>query len=121
MNKLTHSLAAKVFAIFLFIIFVLGLIGGIVGINYLVEYNFYGEPFSAVKENIFEDITREYASRLFYDYFPVYKQDSSYLPTLQKVFSTDNTNFLYTIKNEDGEVILSNYNNQEVQLNRTYT
>ncbi|NLB42778.1 MAG: sensor histidine kinase, partial [Clostridiales bacterium] len=42
-------------------------------------------------------------------------------PTLQKVFSTDNTNFLYTIKNEDGEVILSNYNNQEVQLNRTYT
>ncbi|NLC43051.1 MAG: hypothetical protein GX783_02080, partial [Clostridiales bacterium] len=121
MTKLTHNLAAKITAIFLFIIFVVGFIAGIFGIDYLVRYDFYGKPLNAVKEDIFEDITRVYATRLFYEYFPAYKKDSSFQTTLEEAFSADYTNFLYTLKKENGELILSNYNNQEVQFSRTYT
>ncbi|HCS73813.1 MAG TPA: hypothetical protein DIW17_08055 [Clostridiales bacterium] len=120
MYKLTHSLVAKITAIFLFAIFTLGFIAGIVGTNYLVEHNFYDKPLAEVKEDIFVKITREYANGLFYNYFIIYKQDSTYLNTIERVFSTDNTNFLYVLKNEKGDTILNNYNNQEVQLSLTY-
>jgi signal transduction histidine kinase len=121
LSKLTHSLVTKIIAIFLFVIFALGFIGGTVTISNLVELNFYNESVTSVKERVFDNITREYASRLFHEYFPLYKQDSAYLDTIERVFSDEKTNFLYTLKNQDGEVILSNYNNQEVQLNSTYT
>ncbi len=120
MTKLTHSLAAKVTAIFLFVIFTLGFIGGIVGISYLVEYRFYSDSYTDVKENIFDYIIRRDADRLLLDYYHIYKLDHTYLNTIETVFSTDNTNFLYTLKNEDGKIILSNYSNQDVQLSRTY-
>jgi hypothetical protein len=98
LSKLTHSLVTKIIAIFLFVIFALGFIGGTVTISNLVELNFYNESVTSVKERVFDNITREYASRLFHEYFPLYKQDSAYLDTIERVFSDEKTNFLYTIE-----------------------
>jgi len=124
MNRLTHNFAAKMIAVFFFVISVIGMIGGFAGIIYLEEYNFYESSVESAKEEIFENITRRYADIVFYGYYQAYLNDEPYsaeqLQQYIRDFSEDNTNFLFVMKNEKGEVILSNYSNQETQFSRTY-
>jgi signal transduction histidine kinase len=123
-NRLTHNFPAKVIAIFLFVISTIVLIGGVIGIVYLAEYHFYGSSVESAREEIFEDITRRYANIVFHEYFNFYQNDdpnsAELLQKYERDFSEGNTNFLFNIKNEKGEVVLSNYSNQEVQFSRTY-
>jgi hypothetical protein len=123
-NRLTHNFPAKVIAIFLFVISTIVLIGGVIGIVYLAEYHFYGSSVESAREEIFEDITRRYANIVFHGYFNFYQNDdpnsAELLQKYERDFSEGNTNFLFNIKNEKGEVVLSNYSNQEVQFSRTY-
>jgi signal transduction histidine kinase len=124
MNRLTHNFAAKMIAVFFFVISVIGMIGGFAAIVYLEEYNFYESSVESAKEEIFENITRRYADIVFYGYYQAYLNDEPYsaeqLQQYIRDFSEDNTNFLFVMKNEKGEVILSNYSNQETQFSRTY-
>jgi signal transduction histidine kinase len=120
MNKLTHHLAAKVTAIFLFVIAVIGLIGGTVGTCFLVEYDFYDTSGEKARKAVFEDITRNYASQVFYNYFPAYQINSYDLSEQQEAFSPENTNFLFVLKNAAGNTLLSSYSDQEYQFSRTY-
>ena len=111
MNRLTHKFPAKVIAIFLFVISTIGLIGGVIGIVYLAEYNFYGSSVESAREEIFEDITRRYANIVFHEYFNFYQNDdpnsAELLQKYERDFSEGNTNFLFNIKNEKGEVVLN--------------
>jgi len=123
MNRLTHNFAAKVIAILLFTISVIIAIGGFAGIIYMSEHHFFEPSAERAKDDIFDSITRRYANTLFYEYFNVYKDDNVYnaqISQYREYFSPENTNFLFNLKNEKGETVLSNYSNQEVQFSRTY-
>lgn len=121
MNKLTHSLPAKVAAIFLLVITILGSIFGAVGISLLVEYDFYQLPVADIKKDAFERITRIYANTVFYEYLPTYKYNNYDLNEYQEAFSDGNTNFLFVLKDSKDNIILNTYSNQEYQFSRTYT
>ncbi|HHY81501.1 MAG TPA: HAMP domain-containing histidine kinase [Clostridiales bacterium] len=120
MNKLTHSFAAKVTAVFLFVITVLVFVCGVLGIYFLIEYDFYKSSTESARHRIFEEITRRYADQVYYNYFFVYKNKSYNLQEYINDFSEDKTNFLFVMKDETGKVILSSYSNQEVQFSSTY-
>ncbi|NLE24275.1 MAG: sensor histidine kinase [Clostridiaceae bacterium] len=121
MNKLTHSLPAKVAAIFLLVITILSSLFGAVGIYLLAEYGFYHLPVADIKKSAFESITRGYANRVFYEYLPTYKYNNYNLYEYQEDFSAENTNFLFVLKDSKGSTILSTYSNEEYQFIRTYT
>lgn len=121
MKKLTHNLAVKIAAIFLLIAAIAGFAFSAAGIYLSAEYNFYRSTAIEIKNNLFESITRGYASTVFYEYFPAYNLNQNNLNEYQEAFSSKNTNFLFVLKNSDGDIILSNYSNEEYQLNKTYT
>lgn len=125
MSRLTHNFPVKVLAIFLFVIVTIALIGGAIGIFYMTELHFYESSIESAKEIIFEDITRSYANQVFFEYYPAYKHNDAYsaeyLQGYQEKFSTENTNFIFVLRNGKGEVVLSNDSNQEIQFTRTYS
>ena len=121
MNKLTHSLPAKVAAIFLLVITILGSILGAVGIYLLAEYGFYQSTLDDIKKDTFDTITRSYANTVFYEYLPNYKYNNYNLNEYQEAFSAKNTNFLFVLKDSEYNTILSSYSNEEYQFRRTYT
>jgi len=118
MNKLTHSLPAKVTAIFLFVITVFGSLFGAAGIYLLAEFDFYLMPVSEIKKEVFEDLTDSDAYTVFNRYLTEYRYN---LKEYQKTFPDNNTNFLFELKDSEGNIILSTYSNQEYQFSRTYT
>lgn len=124
MNKLTHNFAAKVTAVLLFTITVIMAIGGLIGIYYMSEHYFFEPTVDRAREDIFEGITRRYANIVFYEYFDIYQNDdmpsAEYIRRYEEYFSPANTNFLFNLKNEKGEIVLSNYSGQEIQFSRTY-
>jgi len=120
MNSLKYSLWAKIMAAFLFVLFVVGFIGGLCGVIYLAENGFYQYSFAGVREVFFEQITRSYAGQVFYEYYPAYINKSYNLRALETAFSPEETNFLFILRDENGQTILSNYSNQEVQFDITY-
>lgn len=120
MSKLTHHLAAKVTAIFLFVITVIGFISGTVGACFLVEYDFYEASGEKAREAIFKNVTLGYANQVFYNYLPAHQNNLYDLSEQQRAFSPDNTNFLFVLKNAAGDIILSNYSDQEYPFSRTY-
>lgn len=120
MNKLTHSFPAKVTAVFLFVITVLLSFLGTAGICLMAENGFYRLPLADLKQHIFESITRRYANTVFYGYFPAYRNDFYDLKDYQEAFSADKTNFLFILKDPGGNIILSNYSNEEYLLSFTY-
>lgn len=120
MKGLTHSLAAKTIAAFLFVIFTFGFISGMFGIYCLAIHHFYGGSVASVKDIIFEKIAMNYAGRVFYEYYPAYINKSFNLKSLESDFSADNTNFRFVLKNEKGETVLGNYAGEETRFSRTF-
>lgn len=121
MNKLAHSLPAKVAAIFLLVITILSSIFGAIGIYVLAEHDFYLLPVADIKKEAFEGMTRSDAYTVFYGYLTTYKYDNYNINKYQEAFSAENTNFLFEVKDSEGNIILSTYSNQEYQFSRTYT
>ncbi|UZQ86514.1 HAMP domain-containing histidine kinase [Thermoclostridium stercorarium] len=115
MNKLTYSLAGKVVAIFLFVMQVMVFIGGVIGVIVLYQYGFYETNVESIKEEIFENITREYASSVYYRYFIPNKDNPERLNNHIKDIPVRSTNFFFILKNSDGDILLSNYSGQEYQ------
>jgi len=118
MDKLIHSLPAKVTAIFLFVITALISVFGSAGIYLLAEYNFYTAPVSDIKKEIFENMTASDAHTVFTRYLTEYRYN---LKEYQKILSDSDTNFLFELKDSEGNIILSTYSNQEYRLSHTYT
>ncbi|NLJ40126.1 MAG: HAMP domain-containing histidine kinase [Clostridiales bacterium] len=121
MNRITHSLVAKITALILAILFIMGFIGGAFGIYYMMHYDFYGTTLENVKDEVFLHITLRYANKAFNEYFSVYQGGDPFnLERYKDFFSEDNTNFLFTINDKNGELVLGNYNNQEYQFSYAF-
>lgn len=113
MNRIIHSLAFKVTAIFLFVITVLVFIAGIIGIAVFYHYDYYVTSVENVKKEVFENITREYANSVYYRYFfsGIYEYNN---PT--DALPVPSSNFLFTLKNQEGEIIFSNYSGEDYKF-----
>jgi len=118
MNKLTHSLPAKVTAIFLFVLTVLSSLFGATGIYLFAEHDFYIMPVSEIKKEAFENLSESDAYTVFNRYLSNYRYN---LKEIQEILTDNNTNFLFELKDSKGNIIISTYSNQEYQLSRTYT
>ncbi|MGI5891975.1 MAG: sensor histidine kinase [Bacillota bacterium] len=119
MKNLKYSLAAKITAIFLFLLCAVLAIGGSAGIVYMESQGYYSKDGGSFYNSQFcFDTTHEYANELYYNYFPLLQKhdrssDDKYsLKYYQKQFAAENSNFLFTITNEAGETLLSNYQGQ---------
>jgi signal transduction histidine kinase len=121
MNKLTYNLAAKITAIFLLVIVISGFILSSAGLYLSVKHNFYTSSVMDLKKEAFEVITRRYANTVFYKYLQAYYLNYASLNEFNEAFSSKNTNFLFVLKNSDGETILRNYSQEEYQYSSTYT
>lgn len=113
MNRITQSLVVKVTAVLLFVVTVILFIGGIAGIAILYHYSFYELPAEKVKAGIFRDITWDYANSVFHLYFIPNKNNPEELSSRRQELPTDSTNFFFSLKNSDGEILFSNYSGQE--------
>lgn len=120
MTKLIHSLPAKIVAIFLLIISVLGIIGSAVGIHFMVEDDFYTAPIEETKKGIYSNITRRYANRVFFEYLPDYEANAYNLSVHKETFSDKKTNFLFILKDPKGEIVLTNYSNEKYLFSTSY-
>ena len=120
MTKLTHNLTAKVAAVILLVMSVLGVIGSIIVIHFMVENDFYTEPVEETKKGVYRSITKWYANQVFFEYFPAYENNSYNLNEQQEAFLSDKTNFLFILKDSSGEIILTNYSNEEYLLSTSY-
>lgn len=71
-------------------------------------------------------ITRRYAETVYYEYLPLERSGAEtneqiyQMKQYQVMFSQDNTNFFFTVTDPDGEVLLSNYIEQDYAAQQTY-
>ena len=120
MNKLTHNLAVKTAAVFLFVICMILFIVGTGSIIYLADRHFYeGSPESA-REEVFKSISRKYADDVFYLYYNSHLYEPGFLQEVQEKYSADNTNFFFILEDEKGETLFSNYTGQDTQYSYTF-
>jgi len=121
MNKLTHNFFVKVAAVFLIVVSILVFIYSSAGIYLLNEYGFHSRSAEDIRNEVFENITKGYANTVFYSYYPARVLESFNLSGYQNTFSQKNTNFFFVLKDSKGNILLSNYSNEEYQYSRTYT
>ena len=127
MKILTHSTLAKIVAVFLFAGFIGTATASLFGIFYINNVGGYeSDTYSFYESNACEDITHAYANAVFFQYLPLVQEaslseeDAYNLKTLQTTFSEENTNFFFTVRDEDGTTLLTNYSGQEYGTVRTY-
>lgn len=120
MRKLTHNFTAKAAAVFLLVIFVLASAFSFIVINYMVENYFYTEPVEEIKKDIYKDITVRYANMVFFEYLPAHENNAYNLNEYQEAFSSEKTNFLFILKDSSGEIVLTNYSDEEYLLSTSY-
>ena len=121
MNKLTHNFFVKISAVFLIVVSILVFIYSSAGIYLLNEYGFHSRSAEDIRNEVFENITKGYANTVFYSYYPARVLESFNLSGYQNTFSQKNTNFFFVLKDSKGNILLSNYSNEEYQYSRTYT
>ena len=127
MKKLTRNTLAKITAVFLFAVFIGTAAASLLGIVYIADLGGYeSDSYSFYKSNACEDITNAYANAVFFHYLPLAQkadlsEEAAYdLKTLQTTFSEENTNFFFTVRDEDGATLLTNYSGQEYGTIITY-
>lgn len=125
-KKLQSSMAAKIAAFLLFLLFLSAALGGVVGVVYISNEEYYRSGYSFYNSSKCNGLTFSYAFSVFYDYLPLsLKQnpsaaDSFRLKQFQVEFSKEKTNFFFTVTDEAGKVILTNYVEQDYGMQKTY-
>lgn len=126
MKKLQSSMAAKIVAFLLCLLFFAAALGGVVGILYISSKGYYSDGFSFYDSGKCKSITYSYAVSVFYDYLPLSlkhnpsMEDSFHLKQYQAEYAKENTNFFFTVTDETGKVILSNFTEQDFGMQKTY-
>lgn len=103
MKKLTHSLLAKVIAVFLVTIVFFATAVCAVSVGVFASYGGYFQSYDSLREKVVEDYLWNYPYRIASDYSNGYAFD-------ENGYDYD---FYYTIYSEKGEVLETNYNGEE--------
>ncbi len=126
MRNLQSSIAAKIAAFLLFLLFLAAALGGIVSILYVADEGYYSGTYSFFSSRKCSSITYSYSAAVFYDYLSLSlkqnpsAEDSFNLKQYQTEFAKENTNFFFTVTDESGKVILTNYAEQDFGTQKTY-
>lgn len=119
MNKLKGLFVVKLVAILLFIILSTLSIISVVGVASFMHFNIYGDEGKAAKADIFETITNQNADNVIHIYYN-YKEnpDGATYNQLMEEVNKEVTNFFFLVKDSDGQVLFSNYWEDEYQFRR---
>ena len=117
MKKLKRSFVAKFAANVLLYLCVMLLAAGAFGILVMVNYNSYERGAARqILDRIYWEKTSAYADEVFfvyYDYSYYYTNGNTsleyWVDYYAEQYSTENTNFRFTLKTENDNVVLSNY------------
>ena len=104
LKNLTHSLAAKIIAIFLAAVLAVVTVGVAFAVVALFSISGYDGTLNSAKKNIAESFLYKYSNYIVNDYY----YGDAYLQ------SYNDANFYYKICDSDGNILISNYENQDV-------
>ena len=128
MNKLKSSLGAKIGAALLFMICFAASLAGAAGIVYLEEQGAYSSTgFSYDNSDSCSNITYNYASDVYYNYLPLIldkeptTQESYRIQQKADAYSAENTNFFFAVSDNDGKVVLTNYDGEKYGYMEVYS
>ncbi len=127
MKNLKYSLAARIAAVFLFVLTLAAAVGGTIGIVYMANEGYYSDGRSFYDTGVCAGITSGYANTVYYEYLPLSQEenlsakDQFYLKQYETMFSKENTNFFFTITDANGETVFSNYEEQDYGTQLFYT
>ena len=123
MNKLKYSFLAKTLAFFLFVIVLITSFGGTLCTIYLLSEGFFDEGRNFYNSRLCTDKANEYSGNVFtyFDSLDLSKtatqaETQSALQSMKYQFPPENSNYLFTISDESGNVLFSNYS----ELNSDY-
>lgn len=115
MKKMKASLAAKIGAIILFLLFSAASLGGIVAIFYMADQGVYSQNgYSYYDSYACSSTTYNYAYDVYNHYLPVAltkeptAEESFRLEQYETTYSKENTNFSFAVTDEEGKTILAN-------------
>lgn len=127
MKNFKYSFAAKLTAFFLFSISSLAFFGGLASIVYMGDNGIYNtDGVSYYNSRLCTDIIRKEAADVYYGYFKSSQvtnqstESAFALKQYQTHYSKQNSNFFFTVTDGSGKVLLSNHEEQEYGIQRTY-
>lgn len=127
MKNLRHHMAVIVAASLLFALLLTTASVSMAGIFYMSEDGYYrAGSYSFYDSRLCGDTTDDYAYRVFSEYFQLYRdpvknaEDAFRLQQFEREFAQENTNFLFTVTDPAGNVLLSNLQQTAVGQQRTY-
>ncbi len=122
MKNIRGSLLAKITAIFLFVILTINTVASVFGVAFLAVENAYFDDGREAKETVINQASSYYFGKLYQyiDYILIEGMDR-YESDLEDEFGGD-CNFYFEIKDEEGNIALSNYMDVPYQASydRTY-
>lgn len=128
MKKLSGSLGAKIIAVFLFLLCAAAALGGIAAIFYLADQGVYDQrDYSYYDSNACSRVTGNYASDVYYHYLPLAlaekptTEEAFRLEQYEAAFSKENTNFFFTVTDEEGHTVLTNFADEDFGAKEVYT
>ena len=123
MNKLKYSFLAKTLAFFLFVIVLITAFGGTLSTIYLFSEGYFDKGKNFYNSRLCSDKANEYSGNVFnyFDSLNLSKaatkaETQAAIQSMKYQFPPENSNYLFTISDESGNVLFSNYS----ELNSDY-
>lgn len=121
MKKLLSRFGAKVSAVMLFVFFAAVLILSTAGIIALAAHYAYTDDGRYFKNMLVDDALEGYNTHVtFYIEDSYLFNNDSMVQYYEEYFLRENTNYLFTVKNEAGEILLSNQTNEATTRTDSY-
>jgi signal transduction histidine kinase len=126
MKNRPYGIVTKCAAFILFLLLLLAAFWSLLGAAYVTREGYYSGGYSYYRTELCERVTRDNADSVFSSYYDLVWNNSSTpdlagkLEQLNADFSREHPNFLYTITNESGSVLLSNFEGQSYGLEKAY-
>jgi len=127
MKNLKYHMAVIMAAALLFALSLTAASVAMAGIVYMSEDGYYrAGSYSFYNSSLCRDTTDDYADRVFNDYFQLYREpfknaeEAFRLQQFDMEFAPEKTNFLFSVTDPAGKVLLSNLQHTSVGQQRTY-
>jgi len=109
MKRIRSSTLAKIIAVFLFFLSLIGTVVCAVGVIFLIDSEAYFDGGASLKNNALDAAAQDYEIRLhqFADslWFDGYYDEREF----EDVFGESNCNYFFTLTDENGKILLTNY------------
>lgn len=118
MKKLMPKLGAKICAVFLFLIMACLCLASGVGIYFLASTSAFLDGGTGIRDRVLSQITDTHLQKAA-DYYEAIQRNSVSRKNFDTYFDKANSNFAFTVTDEDGTVLLSNYTTDDYQYSRS--